>query len=131
MVHIPTRAKFYSRPLGAKAAEESWQRCQCEKDWMLRTNQSPWVGRHVFKASAVGGAMLDKGLRRLVITGSLSVVFRRRDVSTHRQRVSDSVCEQAHGSHTFAVPVDNGRVLFDPSIMDVFSRVYSGAGRSS
>ena len=61
-------------------SEENWQRC--EKDWMLRTSQSPWVGRHVLKATAVGasGAMLDKGLRRLVI--SLSVVFRRPVVHT-------------------------------------------------
>ncbi len=50
--------------------------------------------------------------------------------ASETERVSDSVCEQAHGSHTFAVDTGNGRVLFDPSIMDVFSRVYSGAGRS-
>jgi hypothetical protein len=111
-------SEFRSRPVGAKAAEENWQRC--EKDWKLRTKQSPWVGRRTFKDTAVGAAMAAKTLRRLVV----SVVFPR-PLGTYTPPATVSVDKLT--VHV-QVTMDNGHVLFDPSIMDVFSRVYSGAG---
>jgi hypothetical protein len=111
-------SKFRIRPVGADTAEENWRRC--ERDWILRTKQSPWVGRCTFKDTAVGAAMAAKTLRRLVI----SVVFPR-PVGTYIPPATVSVDKLT--VHV-QVTMDNGHVLFDPSIMDVFGRVYSGAG---
>jgi hypothetical protein len=107
--------KFYSRPAGQRVLDERRQRC--ERDWILR-DKSPWVGKHAFKATAVGAAMTGNTLRRLVI----SAVF----PSPAGAYIPPPTVSADNLTVHVHVTMESGHLLFEPSIMQFLRNLYGG-----